>query len=74
MGGAVRGAEIQGTLKTEENMYMCRKENVYVCVCVCVCVYHTYIYKFTYIHTYICICVLPFIPPRKPDAAEEMRL
>ena len=38
MGGAVRGAEIQGTLKTEENMYMCRKENVYVCVCVCVCV------------------------------------
>lgn len=31
-GGAVRGAEIQGTLKTEENMYMCRKENVCVCV------------------------------------------
>ena len=53
MGGAVRGAEIQGTLKTEENMYMCRKENVYVCVCVCVCITHTYINLHIYILTYV---------------------
>ena len=51
MGGAVRGAEIQGTLKTEENMYMCRKENVYVCVCVCIT--HTYINLHIYILTYV---------------------
>ena len=53
MGGAVRGAEIQGTLKTEENMYLCRKENVYVCVCVCVCITHTYINLHMYILTYV---------------------
>ena len=53
MGGAVRGAEIQGTLKTEENMYLCRKENVYVCVCVCVCITHTYINLHIYILTYV---------------------